>query len=242
MNATGTINSVYKIDANFTSNESQVTSNDTTDSAVKITSPTDTTPPTWFDNTTYPSSGVTYSSGQNYQLNITWNDSESSVDTVLIEHNFTGPLDNYTVTTNDGDVYYYDINDLAAGTYVWREYANNTDDYWNFTDQWVYTVEKTKPVLSLNNTTNVVNTSGLVGYWRFESVNSTNYTFDSSGWNNDGRLQNGSTSCYNEHCPNSSSGRFGNAIDFDGIKDHIQIADSDLWDFANKSVTVECVV
>ncbi len=113
----------------------------------------DSTPPNWFDNTTSVVNGSQYSPGKNYQFNVTWNDSESDVHIVLIEHNFTGggpPSGNDTVS-NESDVYYYEFEDMASGTYVWKMYANNTDGYWNVTNSgtyWEYIVEQnqTNPV------------------------------------------------------------------------------------------------
>ncbi len=110
-------------------------------------------PPEWSNNQTDPASGSAYSPGAAYQFNVTWVDEETDVDTVVIEHNFTGgsAAHNDTVSTNDGDVYYFDASDLAVGTYVWREHASNTDGYWNVTNggsYWVYTVTKATPSLS----------------------------------------------------------------------------------------------
>lgn len=101
----------------------------------------DTSPPIWSNKATYPTSPATYSP-TNYQFNVTWTDLESEVSSVLIEHDFTGILDNYTISTAQGDVYYYSYSNLPVGTYVWREYANNTNNYWNRTDQWTYVVNK----------------------------------------------------------------------------------------------------
>ncbi len=108
-------------------------------------------PPSWSNIQVYPSSPTTYSPTQNYQFNVTWKN-QISVDTVQIEHNFTGTLTNYTVTTHDKDVYYYNYPPLAAGSYVWREYANDTNSHKNQTPQQTYIVNKapTSVNLSLN--------------------------------------------------------------------------------------------
>jgi len=136
VNATGTVGKGYKIDVNFSS--SSVTENDTDDAVVKIA---DQTPPKWSNSVTYPTSPTTYSPAQNYQFNVTWQDLDTSVDVVQIEHNFNGVLANYTVTTSQGSEYYYDYSDLSAGVYVWRMYANNTYGSENRTDQWTYIVQ-----------------------------------------------------------------------------------------------------
>ncbi len=129
----------WRIYANDSSGNENVTGEMT------ITVSVDTSAPNWYNNATNVTSGSAYSYGQAYQFNVTWNDSESDVDTVLIEHNFTGggpPSSNYSVS-NESDVYYYDVNGLAAGTYAWKMYANNTYGYENVTNggsYWIYTV------------------------------------------------------------------------------------------------------
>jgi len=62
------------------------------------------------------------------------------MDEVVIEHNFTGTLDNYSITAVDGSVYYYNYSDLAVGFYVWRMIANDTSSNENQSDQWTYEV------------------------------------------------------------------------------------------------------
>ena len=67
--------------------------------------------------------------------------------------------------------------------------------------------------------------SSLVGYWKLDSVNSTNYTLDISGNNNDGRLINMSIT------GNASSGpttdcKFRNCLRFDGVDDYVDVPTS----------------
>jgi hypothetical protein len=105
-------------------------------------------PPIWIDNRTYPPSPAVYNASQQYQFNVTWTDN-AKIDVVLIEHNFTGTLANYTVTTNNSDEYYYDYPALAAGTYVWREYGFDNISQSNQTDQWYYVVQKDSSAVNL---------------------------------------------------------------------------------------------
>jgi hypothetical protein len=58
--------------------------------------------------------------------------------------------------------------------------------------------------------------NGLVGYWKLDE-GSGNTTADSSGNNNSGTLENG---------PSWVTGRYGNALSFDGINDRVNIPDS----------------
>lgn len=97
----------------------------------------DITPPAWSNNISSPISGSEYSS--NHQFNITWTDN-IEVDTVLIEHNFSGTLTNYSVSGNSGPEYYYNYGYIATGTYSWRSYANDSSSNWNLTDQFIYEI------------------------------------------------------------------------------------------------------
>ncbi|MFC1768800.1 Ig-like domain-containing protein [Nanoarchaeota archaeon] len=105
--------------------------------------------PYWTDNKTSPATGVTYSPGANYQFNITWIDNYV-LDTIYFEQNFTAALNNDTPSGSNGNEYYYDVSDLAAGTYVWRSYANDTASNDNLTDQWIFVVSKATTVLTLS--------------------------------------------------------------------------------------------
>ncbi|MEA3430519.1 MAG: hypothetical protein U9R08_04565, partial [Nanoarchaeota archaeon] len=106
----------------------------------------DTYNPAWSNNISYPEP-VTYAPGASYQFNVTWTD-ETTIDTVIIEHNFNGAFQNFTVP-NLGDIYYYDFTDLAAGSYTWKMYANDTSGNLNVTDTFTYTVQKAATTVSL---------------------------------------------------------------------------------------------
>ncbi len=104
-----------------------------------------------------PSGPITYSYLDSYQFNITWNDT-TNVDTVFLEHNFTGsstPHNDeppYVVVDASGHQkeYYFDVSGLAAGNYVYRWIANDTLDNWNNSfSQVVYTVSKDTPSINL---------------------------------------------------------------------------------------------
>lgn len=83
----------------------------------------------------------------------------------------------------------------------------------------------------------------LVGYWKLNSVNGTNYTPDSSGYGNDGRLFNGSVSCYGpSSCPQLVAGKIGNGIQFDGINDYVNASNSTSLNVSGSAITVEAWV
>lgn len=68
---------------------------------------------------------------------------------------------------------------------------------------------------------------GLVGYWKFESVNLTNYTQDSSGNENDGKLIN-----FGTNPPTIVVGKIGQAVQFDGVDDYVNISNSSSLNFS----------
>ncbi|MBI4981476.1 hypothetical protein HZC30_08055 [Candidatus Woesearchaeota archaeon] len=100
----------------------------------------DITAPSWSNNKTSPSYPVTYPSATN-QFNVTWTDN-LALSKVLIEHNFSGVLQNYTITTNLSGEFYYSYSNLGAGSYVWKMYANDTSNNWNSTSQYAISVSQ----------------------------------------------------------------------------------------------------
>jgi len=69
---------------------------------------------------------------------------------------------------------------------------------------------------------------GLVGAWKFDEGSGT-IAYDSSGNNNHGTLYNGSNVCSNpptSGCPTWVDGKFGKALQFDGIDDYVEAPDS----------------
>ncbi|MFC1733802.1 hypothetical protein ACFL6I_26175, partial [candidate division KSB1 bacterium] len=97
--------------------------------------------PTPSNPTETPADPATYVTGQDYQFNVTWTDNYAMQD-VMIEHNFTGTLTNYSTTGNNSNDYYYDYNDLTVGRYIWRMIANDTEGNYNATAQYTYTVQQ----------------------------------------------------------------------------------------------------
>ncbi|MBW2996155.1 lamin tail domain-containing protein [Candidatus Woesearchaeota archaeon] len=112
-----------------------------------VTTLDDTFAPLWFDVFAFPESPVTYDPNQTYQFNSTWTDAR--LNTVVIEHNFTGTLQNYTITTNNSNEYYYDYPTIAAGTYTWRIFADDTAGNVNSTPYYPYIVNPVASACSL---------------------------------------------------------------------------------------------
>ncbi|MFC1648284.1 hypothetical protein ACFL1B_02385 [Nanoarchaeota archaeon] len=86
-----------------------------------------------------PASSTNYST-RTYSFNITWTD--EFLDTVLLEHNFTGSLTNTTISGSSGDIFSYTIDNLESGTYRYKWIANDTTGKTNQTSQYTYTVNK----------------------------------------------------------------------------------------------------
>jgi len=185
-----------------------------------------------------PTDPTTYAPGTSYQFQVSVNDNNGAdtIDTVFFEWDgVNATIASYSGINSTARQYTTTKTDLAAGTYTWKWYANDTDGEWGNVVSGDYTVSKNKSVLVLSNNTASVNTSGLVGYWRLESFNSTNGTADYSGWDNDG-------TCVAGKCPSVIGGRFGSGMEFDKVNDYIQIQDSTELSIFNDSVTVEAWV
>ncbi|TSA46402.1 hypothetical protein D4R51_00175, partial [bacterium] len=83
----------------------------------------------------------------------------------------------------------------------------------NFTNVTNTSFQMGMPSGTLMNLTD--NTTGLVGYWRLNAVNGTNYTADSSGYGNNGQFWTGGSSV------TPVAGKIGNALQFDGVNDYV---------------------
>ncbi|NTV23852.1 MAG: S8 family serine peptidase, partial [Nanoarchaeota archaeon] len=80
----------------------------------------DVAPPYYSSITASVANNSAYS-GSPVQFRTTWQDA-INVSIVNIEHNFSGTMENYSVTENISSVFYYNYT-LAAGSYVWRMHA-----------------------------------------------------------------------------------------------------------------------
>ena len=107
--------------------------------------------PFWSQTRMSTASGSEYSPQKKYNFEINWTDSGlgiGGVSKVLFETDFSGVLMNYTsdtnpkVMNNTKGIYWINFTDLRPGNYVFRWYANDTSDHFNFTDQWSYVINK----------------------------------------------------------------------------------------------------
>ncbi|MBU0757598.1 MAG: PGF-pre-PGF domain-containing protein [Nanoarchaeota archaeon] len=131
----------------------------------------DTAAPSWYDNLTSIASGFAYSQLLR-QFNVSWND--STLDTVWIEHNFSGTLSNYSVTGNINNIiYYYDSPTITPGEYSWSMCANDSQQNLNCTPYFSYSVIKANPSINLT-----INGNGNLSTYVVESVNLTGFVLD----------------------------------------------------------------
>src|SRR5439155_15274049 len=108
-------------------------------------------PPFYSVNATGVPSGSQYSPGKKYGFQINWNGSGTNLDKVLFEAGFNESTKNYTVNTFTGNTYYINFTDLAAGTYQFRWFANETGSTFNNTDFVSYTiVQNTSATIFMN--------------------------------------------------------------------------------------------
>ncbi len=115
------------------------TANDTVNNLASLSTRNitlDTSKPQFSSLTENPANGTAYVSGAFYRFNSTWTDN-FNVETVLIEFNGV----NYSSTKN-GNVYNFSISNLAAGTYNYYWYANDSAGNSNSTSVQIYTVSK----------------------------------------------------------------------------------------------------
>lgn len=96
---------------------------------------------------------------------------------------------------------------------------------------YVYAINNTETTAARHNLT-------IRGYWKFDGTDGT-LALDASGYASNGTLINGSTRCANSNCPAwTSSGRFGNAIQLDGVDDYVNVSDSSTLNITGNTLTL----
>lgn len=131
--------------------------------------------PRWSNNTS--TTPIQYNP-KNSTFNITWSLNKSEVSLSLLEINTT----NYTMS-NQSNEYYYRIV-LGRGYYEWRIFANSTEDYWNVSDQWSFTISQntTNPIHINFTYSGTTYTDQNLSTYSDVTINTTPYSeFDNSG-------------------------------------------------------------
>jgi hypothetical protein len=100
--------------------------------------------PVWSQNQAYVPPNSQYSPRRVYTFQINWEGSNESytVSNVLFESDFSGSLNNATVSSISENVYQVNFTDLPARNYVYRWYAVDNESNWNLTEQWSYSINK----------------------------------------------------------------------------------------------------
>ncbi len=121
---------------------------------------------------------------------------------LLILFIFAVVIPNVNAESGDMPIISFTYPTPANGTITTQKYANiNTT------------------ITNSSNTTAFIDwNNSLVGWWRFNNEAGESSTFFRD-WNNRGN--NGT--CSGTACPNSTSGKFGNALSFDGINDYVNM-------------------
>jgi hypothetical protein len=154
---------------------------------------------------------------------------------------------------------YRNFTNLADGDYNYQAFAQNIAGAVNQTEKRTLSIFKapTLPVISfidptpengaiLNQNPAYINTSvsdastafidwnrSLAGWWRFngESGENSSYFRDWSSWRNN-------ATCSGPNCPSSTSGKYGNALSFDGVNDYVDTGNGASLDVTG-AITIE---
>ena len=110
--------------------------------AINVSYNPDINPPTFSSYTETPSTGASYVYGQTHEFNVTI--TEENLDSIGIEFNEI----NHTDITNISDVFSFNTSNLAAGTYSYNWWANDTVGNYNASEINYYTINKATPVLT----------------------------------------------------------------------------------------------
>lgn len=109
----------------------------------------DSVPPAWSGNVT--SIPATYSPTTPSIFNVTWTDLVN-MHTVLLESNFSGSPENYTMGNITNTTYNFS-RVLPAGSHYWKSYANDTSNNKNQTGSWGFSIARATPTLTTMNNT-----------------------------------------------------------------------------------------
>ncbi len=128
-------------------NVSAIDTNDADHSLLVNVTVVDNTAPTWSNLASSADSTATYKPDAIYDFNITWNDN-IELSTVYIEHNFSGTLQNYTISSQN-NLFKYNYTGLNVSDYVWKFYAIDSSNNTNSTTQSILTIDKAKNLINV---------------------------------------------------------------------------------------------
>ena len=105
-------------------------------------------PPIWQNTLSTPITGSPYNEVEEIQLLVSWL-TYMDVDTVLVQHNFSGNDTIQEMNSTDGENFSIVIPKPAEGNYYWFVTANDSINRTNQTDIFNYTITKSEPDTSL---------------------------------------------------------------------------------------------
>jgi len=111
----------------------------------------------WLSNSTSIPSGSIYTSGRNYSFQISWT---GNVSKVLFDWNGN----NSSYVNNTGNTYWVNLTDLPGGNYIYKWYANDTNNIWSSSDFWNYTVAQITTSLNFSSSSSSATPSSTVTF------------------------------------------------------------------------------
>jgi hypothetical protein len=135
---------------------------------------TDPDAPQYSSLKTSPASPATYYPTNNYQFNATWTDNTGVSDVIL---EFNGANYSYSAgqLNKSDNEYYKSFYSLAAGTYTYKWYANDTSNNWGKTLNQTYVLDKAITALFLT-----ITPSSSVSYGTLTTVSCSSNNLESS--------------------------------------------------------------
>lgn len=127
----------FSTDSNGESPEFTITNNLNEQHQIMVTTTALNFPPIWSTNSSTIGTPFT-----NSVFNVTWSDDLDSngYNFSWFESNFSGSPTNYTTTRIGNQSTYQNI--LPAGNFYFKFYANDSNNAWNSTDSWSFTINK----------------------------------------------------------------------------------------------------
>jgi len=162
------------------------TQNYSSSSKTHLLSIVDPNGPQYTDIVASPSSPVTFSPTQNYQFNVTWTDT-TGISNAILEFAGTNYSWQAGQLTKSDNVYSRNFGPMAAITYNYKWYANDTDNNNASTPTETYTIEKAITALFLTSSpsnTVTYNTSTSVGCLVYNPESSPSLTRNGTGVSN----------------------------------------------------------
>ncbi|UCD03659.1 MAG: S8 family serine peptidase, partial [Candidatus Woesearchaeota archaeon] len=186
----------------------------------------------WNDTPSTDKTEATYNISGLYSLTdyIVYNNSDL-VDTLTTDIN--GKLPGFQIRLKSEHNITVEVKDTSEPVVSWVSPTPSIDKYTN--DDWVYL---NTTIADESNISSFFDWNySLVGYWSFDYTNNT-HVKDNSTYGHHGEFKNGSNP------DNLTIGKYGNALEFDGVDDYVDCGDFEAgtFDGSNTLLTVEAFI